>query len=88
MKLSSKVLIGLSVMTRTGVVLGKVSGFDIESDTGRIESFHVKSGGLVAGLLADELLVSWSAVVELSAERLVVADTMIPAGASVLAKAG
>ncbi|MCK9361613.1 PRC-barrel domain-containing protein [Patescibacteria group bacterium] len=88
MTINSKDLIGLPVQTRSGHALGKVASIDVDVDTGRIGTFHVKAGGLVTGLLADELMVSWASVFELTADALIVADTTVPAGATVLAKAG
>lgn len=81
-------LIGLAVRTRSGAAIGKLASFDVDADTGRISLFRVKSGGLVAGLLGDELLVPWASVIELTTEALVVADTTVPVGATALAKAG
>ncbi len=88
MNLNSRILIGLHVETNSGKAIGKVASIDVDADTGRISIFHVKAGGLVAGLLSDELDVSWDAVIELTAEKLVVADATVPQGATQLAKAG
>lgn len=88
MNIHSKELIGLPVRTRSGLAIGKVASLDVDMDTGRIVTFYVKSGNLVTGLLADELMVSWASVIELTAEALMVADNTVPAGATLLAKAG
>ena len=88
MNINSRVLIGLAVETNSGKAIGKVASVDVDADTGRIAIFHVKAGGLVAGLLSDELDVSWDAVIELTSEKLVVADATVPQGATLLAKAG
>jgi sporulation protein YlmC with PRC-barrel domain len=88
MNINSRILIGLAVETNSGKAIGKVASVDVDADTGRIAIFHVKAGGLVAGLLSDELDVSWDAVIELTSEKLVVADATVPQGATLLAKAG
>lgn len=88
MNINTKDLIGLGVQTRSGIAIGKVASFDVDGDTGRITTFHVKPGNLVTGLLADDLLVSWASVLELTPKMLIVADTTVPVGAKVLAKAG
>ncbi len=88
MNMNTKDLIGLPVQTRSGIAIGKVVSLDMDVDTGRVVSFHVKSGNLVTGLLSDELMISWASVVELKPKALIVADNTVPAGASLLAKAG
>lgn len=88
MDIGLKDLVGLAVRTRSGTAAGKLASFDVDADTGRISLFRVKSGGLVAGLLGDELLVPWSSVIELTPDALIVADAAVPVGAAALAKAG
>ncbi|KAA0207003.1 PRC-barrel domain containing protein [Candidatus Uhrbacteria bacterium] len=87
MILNSKAMSGLPVETRSGQSLGRIASFDVDADTGRIKTFHVKSGNLVSGLLGDELMVDWGQVLELTEMRLVVADSAVPAGERALAKA-
>lgn len=85
MVLNSKDLVGVPVRTKSGVLLGKCASLDLDADTGRLESIRVKSGGLVSGLLGDELVIPWSAVIELGPKMIVVADTALPVGSKVLA---
>ncbi len=87
MILNSKAMAGLPVAKRSGQTLGKLASFDVDADTGRIKTFHVKSGNLVSGLLGDELMIAWDQVLELTETRLVVADNAVPAGERALAKA-
>lgn len=87
MNINTRDLVGLPVQTRSGNSIGKVASLDVDTDTGRVAAFHVKSGGLVAGLLGDELLVSWDAVIELTSKALIVADATVPSGVGVLVKA-
>lgn len=80
MRINSKKLTGLPVVTKTGAHLGKVSSFDIDTDSGRIESIHVKTRGIVPGLLDEELIVVWSQVIEITETNVIVTDALVPAG--------
>ena len=73
MKISNNDLINLPVYTQSGEHLGKVSSFEINSDTGKIENFHIKTG-LIEGLWHEQLVVSHSQVVEITGEKMVVED--------------
>lgn len=88
MNLNTKDLIGLAVQTRSGSAIGKVASFDVDADSGRIVTFNVKPGNLVTGLLADDLMISWASVLELTPKALIVSDATVPVGAKALAKAG
>ncbi|OGL74082.1 hypothetical protein A3E39_00625 [Candidatus Uhrbacteria bacterium RIFCSPHIGHO2_12_FULL_60_25] len=85
MVVNTKQLVGLPVVTRGGVAVGKVAGFDIETETGRLTALRVKARGLVPGLLDQELLVAWNQVVEIAKDKVVVQDGVVPVGARVLA---
>ncbi|HWQ99314.1 MAG TPA: PRC-barrel domain-containing protein [Candidatus Methylomirabilis sp.] len=85
MVVSTKQFIGLPVVTKSGTAVGKVAGFDIETDTGRIASLRVKVRGLVPGLLDQELLVAWGQIVEITIAQVVVQDGVVPIGGRVLA---
>ncbi|MEK7473591.1 MAG: hypothetical protein AAB668_02610 [Patescibacteria group bacterium] len=87
MILNSKAILGIPVETRAGQTLGKLGSLDVDSETGRVKTFHVKSGNLVAGLLGDELMIAWDQVVEWTNERLVVVDSALPAESRALARA-
>lgn len=87
MLLNTRSFAGLPVETRGGVSVGRLVSADVDADTGRIATFHVKSGGLVSGLLSDELMIAWDQVVEWTDEKLMVADGAVPADSRVLAKA-
>jgi sporulation protein YlmC with PRC-barrel domain len=85
MRLNSKQIIGLPVETKSKQHLGKIGSFDVDADTGQVQTFHVKTRGLVKGLLDEELLVNWSQVIEMNDERMVVADASVPQGVRALA---
>jgi len=74
MKLSIKVFIGLPVQSRSGLDLGRVSGGDIDTESGRLQTIHVKAGGLVKGLMNDEALINWSQVIEITDKAVIVDD--------------
>lgn len=69
MVLNTKQFIGLPVVTRSEQKVGKVASFDVDSLTGRLITLYVAPSGLVARLRVEELLVSWDAIVEITADR-------------------
>jgi sporulation protein YlmC with PRC-barrel domain len=85
MRINSKQLIGLPVETQGGVALGKVGSVDVETETGKIAALHVKTRGVIPGLMDEELLIDWTQIVEITAKRVVVADTAIPEGSPAFA---
>lgn len=87
MRINSKQLIGLPVVTKGGINLGKVHSLDIDTENGRIAVFRVKTGNLVKGLLEDDALVDWSQVVEMTKDQLIVSDAAVPNAERVLASA-
>ena len=87
MHLNTKDMMGVGVETRSGRRVGKVASFDLDQATGRLVTLQVKPHGLVAGLTSENLIIPWDAIVELSYERVVIADAVVPAGSSVIAQA-
>lgn len=87
MVLNTKHLNGLPVFTRSKQRVGKVMSFDIDALTGRIAVMRVKASGLVARLSDDELLVSWDAIMEMTEERVIIADNSVQVPASAIASA-
>lgn len=85
MRINSKQLMGLPVITKSGQDLGKVVSVDIDVDSGRLTTIRVKTRGLVKGLLDTDLLVDWSQVVSIDAERVVVQDASVPGGVKAFA---
>ena len=76
MRVSSTDLINLPVYTKSGNHIGKVASFELDSDTGMIENFYVKTG-LIEGLWHEQLMIHRSQVVEITVEKMVVDDTTI-----------
>ncbi|MFA5130111.1 MAG: PRC-barrel domain-containing protein [Patescibacteria group bacterium] len=82
MKLSLKAFIGLPVRCRSGAEFGRVSGADIDTETGRLQTIHAKAGGLMKGLMNGEALIDWSQVVEITDQAVVVEDSAVEKKAS------
>jgi len=87
MRLNTKQVFGLPVETSGGSALGKACSADFDAETGRLTTLHVKTRGVIPGLMDEELLVDWSQIVEITAERVVVADASVPEGARAIARA-
>lgn len=77
MLLNTKEMSGVLVKTRSGQMVGKVSSFDLDSATGRLMRLHVKTGGLVAGLLHNELFVVASSIQEMSQQGVIINDAAV-----------
>ncbi|MSR85156.1 PRC-barrel domain containing protein [Candidatus Uhrbacteria bacterium] len=80
MFVNTKEMTGVPVETRSGRAVGKVASFELDAATGRLVHLCVKSRGLMSGAL----LISWDAIIELSPEKVIVADTAVPVGAESL----
>lgn len=78
---------GVMVETRSGRRVGKVASFDLDGATGRLVTLQVKPHGLVAGLTSENLIIPWEAIVDMSYERVLIADAVVPAGSSAIAQA-
>ncbi|MFA6447600.1 MAG: hypothetical protein WCW31_05110 [Patescibacteria group bacterium] len=70
---------------KSGQVLGRVIGIEVDPATGRIEHFVVASQYVLPRLLDKTLIVAWSQVIEWKEDEIIVADTVLPVGASVIA---
>lgn len=88
MNVNTKAMVGVPVVTRAGTSVGKVASFDLDTQSGRLATLHVKTRGLVRGLMDDELLISWEAIVEMTPEQVVVTERVVKAPVEALAKAG
>jgi len=75
MNLNNHELINLPVFTQTSLPVGKVSGFEMEAETGKIQTFFVKTG-LIKGLLNQQLIISFNQVISIDKEKMVVVDSV------------
>lgn len=80
MVFNTKELTGVAVSTRSGQVVGRAASFDLDGATGRLMHLHVKTKGLVSGLMGDVLMVSWDAIIEITKEKIVIADAAVEIG--------
>lgn len=87
MTVNTREMAGAPVETRSGLSMGKVGSFDLEAETGRLVVMRVQVPRLLAGLISDELLVPWDAIIEMSPKKVVIADASVPAQARSLAQA-
>ena len=87
MRINTKQLFGLPVETAGGTSVGKAGCADIDTETGRLVTLHVKTRGVIPGLMNEELMVDWSQIVEITDTRVVVADASVPEGARAFARA-
>lgn len=80
-----KRLIGLPVRTVGGSALGHVIDFEIEIDEGSLRALLVKPGGLVQGLVGEDLRIEWSRIVEVRQDLVLVEDSVssVPEVASI-----
>ncbi len=78
MILTTKDLINLPVETKSGRLIGRVSDFEIETDSGLVTKFYVRQGNLIGGLLGrDLLIIGRNQVLSISKEKMVVEDGLI-----------
>lgn len=75
MRISNSDLINLPVYTKSGKHLGKISSFELEADSGKIENFHVKTG-LIEGLWHEQLVINSSQVIEITEDKMIVEDNV------------
>lgn len=77
MRMNDSQLIGLRVETIQGVLVGRLHGIEIETESQHIMSYSVRPSGLVRGLLRDMLLVSRTQVRSISPEVMVIDDMVV-----------
>lgn len=86
MVLNSRRLIGLPVRTRSGERIGRVLGFDVDVDTGKLAAIRVRAPGLIPHFVDQEVSVGWAQVVSIDEKEVVVSDGTVPAGGRLLVK--
>jgi sporulation protein YlmC with PRC-barrel domain len=77
MRLTKRELINLPVYTQSNQHLGRVSDFEVDSATHVIVKYRVKSGSLIKEFLQKELIIAKEQVISMSAEKMVVEDTLL-----------
>ncbi len=76
MMLNSKELVGTPVITKSGIRLGKLVSLNLGAETGRVAHIVVRPRFL-SSVLPQELLISWTQIVSMDAEQIVVADAYL-----------
>ncbi len=79
MTIHYKKLIGLPVETKSGLLLGKIKNFEVETETQQIARYTVKTRNLIDNLLSEktsELVIGRAEVVSLGEEKMVVEDAV------------
>ncbi len=79
MILSNKNLIGLPVFSKSGLLLGKIKSFEVESETQTIARYSVKTRNLIGNILSEndsELVVGRNQVISISEEKMIVDDVL------------
>jgi sporulation protein YlmC with PRC-barrel domain len=80
MIIDCKKLIGLPVETKSGLLLGKIKNFEIDSETQTVRQYIVKSRSLMKKLLSEEvseLVVGRSQVISIEEEKMIVEDSVV-----------
>ncbi|MFA5133886.1 MAG: hypothetical protein WC459_03750 [Patescibacteria group bacterium] len=74
MLISSKKLIGLRVETKSGYKLGRVKGFEADTETLEIKKIHVRPNSIVKALIEADLVISKSLVISVDEKKMIVDD--------------
>ncbi|MCX6740636.1 MAG: hypothetical protein NTZ49_05420 [Candidatus Parcubacteria bacterium] len=77
MRISSGQLKRIRVETQSGQYLGRVSGFELETDSGIIEKYEVKTRIGLAGIWDSGLIISRSQIIFLDKDKMIVEDNVI-----------
>ncbi len=65
------------MLTESGTRLGKVTGYDVDEQAGRIEHYHVATSGLLGKLTHSEVSFPHSAICAFGPDAIIVADDVI-----------
>ena len=77
MIINQKQLKKVAVETQSGQFLGYVTGFELETDTGVIEKYYVKSKMVLTGLWGNSLIINKSQIINFDEEKMVVEDAAV-----------
>lgn len=79
MRLSQQQLNNLPVYTKNQDFLGRVSGFEFDTETHQIINYKIGSSSLLRSLLGEQqqLIISYLDVISLTEEKMTVQDTVI-----------
>lgn len=77
MYLNGQQLKNLSVVTKSGQLLGKIKDIEINTDTQNISKYVVKSNQITKRLAGKELIISPSQVISIDNQKMVVEDNVV-----------
>lgn len=80
MIISCKNLVGLPVETKSGLLLGKIKNFEIDSETQTVSQYIIKSQSLIKKLLSEggsELIIGRNQVLFIEEEKMIVEDNVV-----------
>jgi sporulation protein YlmC with PRC-barrel domain len=66
------------VVTVSGTRVGKVTGYDVDETTGRVERYHVATGGFLGKLTHQEVSFPHSAIRTYGPDAIIVPDDVVP----------
>lgn len=78
MLLEHKQIIGLAVATKSGEHLGKIAGFNLDSESQTVYQYQVGPSGL-SKLFAKELLIHRDQVISIDDKKMIVDDLIVGA---------
>lgn len=76
MFVTSKQLIGLAVRTQSGRIIGKIKEIQINIENGQIDTYVASGIGLAEKLLAEDLIIDKSQVIEITAKAIIVDNNL------------
>jgi len=72
--MDQKEIIGLPVYTESGNYLGQVVDLEIDSETGQVKNYFIKSHNFLKNLFQGHLIIGEKQVLSVSKEKVVVRD--------------
>jgi len=77
MRINKKQFKKIKVQTQSGQDLGKIDGFELETDTGIIEKYFVSTKINLAGLFEGKIIIDRQQVISFDQEKMIVEDTAV-----------
>jgi len=77
MLINQKQLKQVRAETQSGQFLGYIADFELETDTGIIEQYYIKSNNLISGLWEGKLLINKNQIINFDENKMVVEDNVL-----------
>lgn len=65
------------VETQSGLFLGYIVGFELETDNGAIEKYYVRSKMVISGLWEKSLIINKAQIINFDEDKMVVDDAVV-----------